>query len=80
MNERHNFKKGEVVTIFQMSHKGLMIEGDALIEKVIAGEDRYVVRFYRKSNGQLERDKFERYADPNGQADPVDYVKQVNEQ
>lgn len=76
----HSFKKGDVVTIFQMSpSKGLFIEGDALIVKVLpVTDEHYKVRFYRKSNGQIERESYERFVDRDGQSDPVAYVREFN--
>jgi len=80
MKRYHAFKKGDVVTVFQCGpRKGLEIEGKALITRVIEDMDeRYMVRFYRKSNGKLERETYERFIDREGQADPTAYMREFN--
>jgi hypothetical protein len=80
MTRYHTFKKGDVVTVFQCGPaKGLEIEGNALIVSVIENMDeRYMVRFYRKSNGKLERETYERFIDRDGQANPTAYMREFN--
>ena len=53
-------------------HGKLRIEGTATITRLLKGEDRYNVVFNHpeaKHQG-LTRQRFERYIDPNAQADP----------
>jgi hypothetical protein len=45
MTERHNFKVGDVVTVFNASLGKFVIEGRAAIVKIEKAEDMYRVRF-----------------------------------
>jgi hypothetical protein len=75
----HRSAVGETVTVFQMTPaQGLMIEGKAVIQKIIGDMDeRYKVRFVRK-DGKLEREQVERFVDQWGQKDPERYVREFN--
>jgi hypothetical protein len=75
------WKKGDVVTIYIISpHRGLTIEGDAVVVKQLDRTmDHYMVRFYRR-NGSLEREAYERFIDRDGQeGEPQVYIKKFNE-
>jgi hypothetical protein len=75
----HSFKKGDVVTIFQMNpSKGLLIEGKAVIARPVADVDEsYMVRFYGR-NGKVEREQYQRFVDRGGQTDPAAYIREFN--
>jgi hypothetical protein len=75
MNERHNFKVGDIVTVFCCSYRQLVIEGRAVIKKILSSEDYYAVEFQEPKQGGRYR---YRYVDPNGQDNPEAYVKQLN--
>ena len=74
------WKKGDVVNIFQLSMaKGLELEGRAVVVKPLGGwNEHYMVRFYRKKDGKLEREAYERFIDREGQADPAAYIVEFN--
>lgn len=71
----HTFKRGDEVTIFQMSpSKGLIIEGAATIRKLVADVDeQYEVEFTNEP-GQT----YERFIDREGQENPPKYVREFN--
>jgi hypothetical protein len=76
------WKKGDVVTIYQLSMaKGLMVEGKATVLKPLGGDsghEHYMVRFHSK-NGKIEGEAYERFIDRDGQiGDPQDYIKAFN--
>jgi len=72
------WKKGDVVTIYQMSPKGLIVEGRATVEKPLdASMEHYMVRFHRK-DGKLEREAYERFIDRDGQGDSATYIVEFN--
>ena len=74
------WKKGDVVNIFQLSMaKGLELEGRALVVKPLGGyNEHYMVRFYRKKDGKLGREAYERFIDREGQTDPATYIIEFN--
>jgi hypothetical protein len=71
----HRFKKGEVVTVFQMSpSKGLFIEGKATIRRLVRDVDeQYEVAFLNEP-GEI----YERFVDAWGQQNPDKYVRELN--
>jgi hypothetical protein len=79
--ERHNFKVGDVVVVYNRSFSKFVIEGKAEIFSICQQEDMYKVIFFRdwyddhayKSDGALIR-----YVDPNGQDNPEAYLAQLN--
>lgn len=75
------WKKGDVVTIYQLSWStGLLVEGKATVVKPIGGDgsEHYIVRFHRK-DGRVEREAYERFIDREGQTgNPQDYIKAFN--
>lgn len=63
------WKKGDVVTIYQLSMaKGLMVEGKATVVSFCGndGDEHYMVRFHQK-NGKIESQAYERFIDREGQ-------------
>lgn len=75
------WKKGDVVTIYQLTFgKGLMVEGKAIVVKPLdSSMEHYMVRFYRKKDGKLEREAYERFIDREGQGcDPQTYITAFN--
>lgn len=73
--ERRNFDLGDIVTVFNRTYSGkFIIEGRAIIKKIVGGEDMYIVHFFRQSGPFVLR-----YVDPNGQEDPQVYVKIRND-
>jgi hypothetical protein len=74
------WKKGDVVTIYQLSHsKGLTVEGKATVVKPLGGSnEHYMVRFHRK-DGKIEREAYERFIDREGQeGNEQDFIKAFN--
>lgn len=76
------WKKGDVVTIYQLSYsKGLLVEGKATVVKALdqdGGSEHYMVRFHRK-DGKLEGEAYERFIDREGQTgNEQDYIKAFN--
>jgi hypothetical protein len=76
MNELHNFKVGDRITVFNRTLGGkFIIEGNAEITKVHSErEDYYQVRFLR------ELSQYHRYVDPNGQENPLAYLEMLNQE
>lgn len=76
---KHLFKKGDVVNIFQISGKGLILEGRATVMKPIGNpqDEHYMVRFHRKSGG-LESSSYERLIDRDGQENVEAYITEFN--
>ena len=72
VSERHNFDLGDVVTVFNRTPKGFVIEGRACITQILEQEDHYKVRFLEK------RGIYPRYVDPNGQENPEAYLAKLN--
>jgi len=74
------WNKGDDVNVFQCSFsKGLLFEGRAKIVKAFGGwDEHYMVRFYNKKTGKLEREAYERFIDRDGQANPDAYVIEFN--
>jgi hypothetical protein len=77
------FKKGDVVTIFQIdSRKGLFIEGRATILKSLSADDwpeeYYRVRFHGKNGKPSLGQEYDRFIDREGQANPDKYVHDFN--
>lgn len=74
------FKKGDVVTIFQMSpSKGLLVEGKATIVRPLSPSDEhYMVRFFDKSGRPEPGEGYERFIDREGQDNPQAYIKAFN--
>lgn len=78
----HQFKRGDLVTIFNCTYGGkFIIEGAAKIVRPVKDVDeQYVVQFLSEKSGLPNLgEKYERFVDPAGQADPYAYVKQLNE-
>ena len=71
----HQYKAGDVVTIFQISpSKELVIEGKATIRKKVADVDeQYRVEFANKPGVTVER-----FVDSCGQDDPEKYLQDFN--
>jgi hypothetical protein len=71
----HQYKPGDVVTVFQISRsKELVIEGKATIRKRIADiDEQYRVEFDDKPGVTSER-----FVDSWGQDDPQKYVQDFN--
>lgn len=71
------WKKGDTVTIFQLSHsKGLFIEGKAKIVKPLDknGGEHYEVRFENEPDAT-----YQRFVDRQGnEQDPAAYVAEFN--
>jgi hypothetical protein len=77
------WKKGDVVTIYQLSMaKGLMVEGKATVLKSLGGDgghEHYMVRFHGKNGKPSLGEEYERFIDRDGQTgDPQDYIKVFN--
>lgn len=66
--------------LFQCSfNKGLIFEGRAKIVKAFGGwDEHYMVRFYNKKTGKLDREAYERFIDRDGQKDPDAYITEFN--
>jgi hypothetical protein len=77
----HLWKKGDVVTVYQLSFsKGLTVEGKATVVKPVGSpeQEHYMVRFHRK-DGKIESQAYERFIDREGQIGaPEDYIKAFN--
>lgn len=73
MRERHNFKVGDRVTVFNRSFSKFVIEGRAKIVSLRAQEDMYRVRFDDDAE-QGHKHTWLRFVDPNGQEDPEAYL------
>jgi hypothetical protein len=79
----HNFKVGDIVTVFNRRFSKFVIEGRAEIVSLRQAEDMYNVRFFRdwfdshthKSDGTQIR-----FVDPNGQEDPEGYLEVLNQE
>ena len=71
----HQYKAGDVVTVFQISPwKELVIEGKATIRKRVADiDEQYRVEFAHKPGVT-----YERFIDNWGQDDPEKYVQDFN--
>ena len=77
------FKKGDVVTIFQMDGRnGLIIEGKATVLKSLGPdnwpEEYYKVRFHGPGGKPALGEEYDRFIDRDGQADPDQYVADFN--
>jgi hypothetical protein len=74
------FKKGDVVTVFQMHPaKGLLVEGKATIMKPLSRSDEhYMVRFHGRDGKPSLGEEYERFIDRDGQTDPEAYIKAFN--
>ena len=71
----HQYKDGDVVTVFQMSPSNeLVIEGKATIRKRVAEVDEhYRVEFVNKPGAT-----YQRFVDSWGQDDPEKYIQDFN--
>lgn len=72
-------KKGDKVTIYQLSHsRGLMVEGTATIRKVLDPDgdmEHYMVKFDK----DRDRSSYERFVDREGQEMPPEqYIEMFN--
>ena len=75
----HSFKKGDRVTVFQISNAGLLVEGLALVESLVSDVDEYyTVRFWNKRAHSWETETYERFIDRDGQDEPEEYIKSFN--
>ncbi len=74
------WKRSDEVNIFQLSMStGLVLEGRAKVVKALGGwDEHYMVQFYRKKDGKLEREAYERFIDREGQNDPAAYIAEFN--
>jgi hypothetical protein len=76
MNELHNFKVGDRVTVFNRAGRRFIVEGPAMIRKILTyGEDMYSVIFLNEKRGHHDR-----YVDPNGQENPQVYLELLNQE
>jgi hypothetical protein len=71
----HQYKVGDVVTVFQISPSNeLVIEGKATIRKRVAEVDEY----YRVEFANKPGVTYQRFVDSFGQDDPERYVQNFN--
>ena len=80
MQRIHRFKKGAVVTVFQMHpRRGLEIEGKATVLHTIPDVDeQYMVRFHGRDDKPSLGEEYERFVDAEGQTNPKAYVQEFN--
>ena len=76
--ELHNFKVGDIVTVFNRSFRRFEIEGKATITKLRPQEDTYEVKWTDQISGSCAR-RDVRYVDPNGQDNPEEFLDVLNE-
>lgn len=75
----HTYKKGDIVTVFCMSwNREIIVEGKARILRTLNTDERYQVQFLDQKGKPVLGEKYERFVDPNGQADPVAYLADLN--
>lgn len=76
----HTFKKGDKVAIFGMTYGGqFIIEGRAIILRACKDiDEQYHVQFLKDGKPSLG-EKYDRFVDPSGQADPEGWVRKLNE-
>lgn len=75
MTRVHSFKKGDEVTVFQMSpSKGLFIEGAATVRKIVKDVDEQYEVEFTSEPGQT----YQRFIDRDGQENPPKYVREFN--
>jgi hypothetical protein len=70
----HQYKSGDVVTVFQISANELVIEGKATIRTRVAEVDEY----YRVEFADKPGVTYQRFVDSWGQNDPQRYVRNFN--